>query len=485
MARAGIGLIRAAIYCRISYDPMGRALGVQRQLQDCREIAQRKGWTVVDEYIDNDVSASKYSRKARKEYLRLLSDIEAGRIDAVVIWMEDRLQRQVLEVAEFLKVCEKAGVSKIASVGGEFDLSDPDQRTMLYIKAAMAEAEVEKLRSRVRRQRLQAAERGEWHAGGRRGFGFQGRKRLPDGTSVPRVSIEEALQERAFINEAVDRVLAGEGINSIAADWKSRGISTPYGNLWSNVNIRQMLLSPAIAGYRVHQGKLYEGDWEPFVSRDRWETLKAVLDDPARSTNKRGRPAGHLLTGLIYCGLCDHRLVVDYNVRARGRRVRVYKCKPRVAYGGCGRVSRQAEPLEELITEALFQAVEGPALERHIEAAANGDDPTADLYRQLMTDRALLDGLEDHLADGLLTAEAYKRQRTRIEQRMDGTRAKLAAAQSGRTIAHIPENLREVWPSYSLGRRRAILAAVLNKITVYPQSGTVLDPDSIVPDWKV
>jgi DNA invertase Pin-like site-specific DNA recombinase len=51
MARAGIGLIRAAIYCRISYDPMGRALGVQRQLQDCREIAQRKGWTVVDEYI--------------------------------------------------------------------------------------------------------------------------------------------------------------------------------------------------------------------------------------------------------------------------------------------------------------------------------------------------------------------------------------------------------------------------------------------------
>jgi DNA invertase Pin-like site-specific DNA recombinase len=68
--------------------------------------------------------------------------------------MEDRLQRQVLELAEFLKVCDDAGVIRIASIGGEFDLSDPEQRTMLYIKAAMAEAEVEKLRRRVLRQRL-------------------------------------------------------------------------------------------------------------------------------------------------------------------------------------------------------------------------------------------------------------------------------------------------------------------------------------------
>jgi site-specific DNA recombinase len=119
-----------------------------------------------------NVSASKYSRKARIQYLRLLDDIEAGRIDAVAIWMEDRLQRQVLELAQFLKVCDGAGVTRIASIGGEFDLSDSEQRTMLYIKAAMAEAEVEKLRRRVLRQRLQAAQNGEPHGGGRRGFGF-------------------------------------------------------------------------------------------------------------------------------------------------------------------------------------------------------------------------------------------------------------------------------------------------------------------------
>jgi Resolvase, N terminal domain len=106
-------MIRAAIYARISYDPDARAVGVDRQREDCLRLAASRGWTVVAEYIDNNVSASKYSRKARTQYLRLLDDIEAGRIDAVAIWMEDRLQRQVLELAEFLKVCDAAGVTRI------------------------------------------------------------------------------------------------------------------------------------------------------------------------------------------------------------------------------------------------------------------------------------------------------------------------------------------------------------------------------------
>lgn len=71
-------MIRAAIYARISYDPDARAVGVDRQREDCLRLAASRGWTVVAEYIDNNVSASKYSRKARTQYLRLLDDIEEG-----------------------------------------------------------------------------------------------------------------------------------------------------------------------------------------------------------------------------------------------------------------------------------------------------------------------------------------------------------------------------------------------------------------------
>jgi Resolvase, N terminal domain len=130
MAEAGTAMptpvVRAGVYCRISRDWEGEGNGVARQLTDCLEIAARRGWTVADRYIDNDIGASKRSKRTRrKEYDRLLADIQAGRIDAVVIWMEDRLQRQVIELAEFLKVCDAAGVTRVASAGGEFDLSAP------------------------------------------------------------------------------------------------------------------------------------------------------------------------------------------------------------------------------------------------------------------------------------------------------------------------------------------------------------------------
>jgi site-specific DNA recombinase len=470
-------MIRAGIYCRIGHDPAGKALGVGRQLEDCRRIADLRGWTVVDEYVDNDVSASRYSRKIRDEYRRMLNDIDARKLDAVIVWMEDRLQRQVLEVAEFLRVCEHAGVTRIASVGGEFDLEAPDQRTMLYINAAMAEAEVEKLRKRVIRKRLQEAESGEPNKGGRRGFGFVGA-----GKSA--VTAEQAKAERELIVDAVKRLLNGQSLNGIAADWREREIRTPSDNYWSAQNLRQMLLSPAMVGDRTYHGAVIKHDaWEPILPRERWELLKALLEDPSRFNGRPGRPAGYLLTGLVVCGSCEHRMVVDYNRRGGGRRVRAYKCKNRPAYGGCGRVSRDAQQIEDLIEEALFVAAESEEFNKLADTTP--DDPTRELYEQLAHDQGLLDRLEDKMAQELIPESAYRRNRNAIESRMEDARQKLARLGSARAVAAIPRNLRAEWLNYSMDRKRSIVGAVLNKVTVFPQgSRTPFDPDLIVPDWK-
>ncbi len=79
------------IYARISQDRDGDGLGVKRQLQDCRADALRRGWTVAEEYVDDDISA--YAGKLRPAYERMVADIAAGRRDAVLVWHVDRLQR--------------------------------------------------------------------------------------------------------------------------------------------------------------------------------------------------------------------------------------------------------------------------------------------------------------------------------------------------------------------------------------------------------
>ena len=86
-------VVRCGIYCRISRQWEGGSEGVKRQREDCLNIAARHGWTVVDEYIDDGQSISKFARRKRgekSEYHRLLTDIEVRRLDAVVVWMDTR-----------------------------------------------------------------------------------------------------------------------------------------------------------------------------------------------------------------------------------------------------------------------------------------------------------------------------------------------------------------------------------------------------------
>ncbi len=68
----------AAIYLRISLDRTGEELGVDRQREDCEEIARQRGWRVVETYVDNSISASK--RKVRRpSYDRMVADHAAGK----------------------------------------------------------------------------------------------------------------------------------------------------------------------------------------------------------------------------------------------------------------------------------------------------------------------------------------------------------------------------------------------------------------------
>src|SRR5881397_1487977 len=106
--------VRAGIYARISSDREGDALGVNRQLEDCKQLAGLRGWQVVETYVDDDVSA--YSGKPRPEYARMLHDLQTGTITGVLVYHLDRLHRQPKELEEFFEVCKHAGVDDLATV---------------------------------------------------------------------------------------------------------------------------------------------------------------------------------------------------------------------------------------------------------------------------------------------------------------------------------------------------------------------------------
>ncbi len=98
-------VVRAGVYTRISSDPSGQRAGVECQRADCATHCLARGWTVAEVFCDNDASA--YSRKPRDAYERMLAAVEAGRIDAIVTWHNDRLHRSPKELEAFIDLVER------------------------------------------------------------------------------------------------------------------------------------------------------------------------------------------------------------------------------------------------------------------------------------------------------------------------------------------------------------------------------------------
>ncbi|MGZ4105700.1 MAG: recombinase family protein, partial [Actinomycetota bacterium] len=166
----------AAIYCRISNDPTGLKAGVKRQEDDCRALAKRKGWTVGQVFTDDDRSA--YSGKPRPQYREMLKEIDAGRIDAVIVYHLDRLHRNPKELEVFFETCDRAGLRNLASVQGDVDLATDDGRLHARILGAVARKSSDDTSRRLKRKFEEEAQNG-LPAGGWRPFGYAAEE-IPD-----------------------------------------------------------------------------------------------------------------------------------------------------------------------------------------------------------------------------------------------------------------------------------------------------------------
>ncbi|MBA2752269.1 MAG: recombinase family protein, partial [Actinobacteria bacterium] len=233
----------AAVYARISSDQEGTALGVARQVADCRRLAGDLGWEVAEEYVDNDLSA--FSGKRRPSYERMLADLAEGARDAVVVYHADRLTRRPIELEQFLEVITTAGVRHVRFVaGGDVDVANGDGLMVLRLLSAVAANESDSKSRRVRRKMDEVAASGRPHGGSNRPFGYDDDK------------ITVRPHEAEIIRLLVARYLAGESMRSLASWLGAEDIRTGTGGRWQTQTLRAVLTSARIAGLREHRGQV-------------------------------------------------------------------------------------------------------------------------------------------------------------------------------------------------------------------------------------
>jgi len=377
-----------AIDARISADVDGKSLGVQRQLEDCRKLAADRGWPVGAEYVDNDVSA--FSGKPRREYARMLADLESAARDAVIVYNLDRLHRRPVELEEFVALCEWVGVSQVATVTADIDLGNDDGLFMARIFAASAAKESGRKSARVRRKLVQNAERGLPH-GSVRPFGYE-----PD-----KITIRQS--EAVVVREMVDRYLAGQSIKSLTVWLNESRIAPAVAKSWQTSAVRQILCSGRIAGLREHRGQVIgPAKWPAIITpAERDRVLARVA---ARAVTKTRAARTYLLSGMLRCGRCGNRLFSQAHHVNPDNRVRRYVCLKGPDHGGCGRLTVVAEPVEQLLTDAVLTRLDSPHLAEALDGRSNADRDVAALAAAVEADQTRLDELAGLYADGAISA---------------------------------------------------------------------------------
>ncbi|HYN35946.1 MAG TPA: recombinase family protein [Actinomycetota bacterium] len=344
--------LATAIYCRISQDGEGSGLGVSRQEEDCRELAERRGWLVAGIYVDNDVSA--YSGKIRPQYRQMLQDIRDGVIDGLIVWHLDRLHRRPMELEEFFEICDRAGLRYMASVSGDIDLSTDDGRFHARILGAVARKESDDKSRRIKRKHVELAKEGR-HLGGvgvPLGYSYE--------PATKELSIEPAQAE--IVRLIFDRFLQGFGLRQIAREVEERRVIGKRGRKrWTNGAITKILDNPTYAAYRHYQGELTEGNWEPLIAPEEWRRAQALREAAKAATpalNRKGKGKS-LLSALLFCE-CGEAMWRDTYASADHRSA--YKCRRSKTkkWGDCEAGGVSAVRAERLIEQGFIAKVSGP-----------------------------------------------------------------------------------------------------------------------------
>lgn len=456
--------MRALIYCRLSKDRNGLSESVARQERDCRELCAREGWVVAGVFSDNDMSG--FKRGLRRPGFDALQDaIRAGACDAVVVWKIDRLTRQPRQLEPVIDMLEDARVL-LRSVNDPVDASTPTGRMVLRMAGAMASAESENTSLRMRAANRSRAENGEPSAGGLRPFGH----------TVNRRAVVE--HEAVLVREAAGRLVHGESLNSVCRDWADRGVVTSRGKLFRPTTLRQMLVSPRLAGMRVYRGREIPSPVIPAIlEEDVWRRLVAVLaSPPAASTG--GRSA---LGGLLVCGVCGS--VLKWKGRGGSDRP-VYRCTRVPGTSACGGVVVSAGPLEQLIGDLLVDALD-------LEALGNALLPAhvAPVVAELEVVRGRWAQLDVDYAAGLTSRDGYVRAVAVLQAEVTRLEGVLHRSRAGELVAGLDagERVADAWRRRGAAWRNALARTLIERVVVNParsRGSNRFDPGRVRVVWR-
>lgn len=289
---------RVGCYVRVSTENQLENYSIDEQIERLKAYCKAKDLTIYKIYTDGGYSGGNLNRPALQQ---LLNDIQTKDIDMVIVYKLDRLSRSQKDTLSLIEDVFLANNIDFVSMSENFDTSTPFGRAMVGILSVFAQLEKDQITERFTMGRIGRAKNGNYHGGPTAPTGYD----YTDGNLV--VNDYEALQ----VKEVFRLFLEGQSINAIQKHMNER-YTNKHGKWSSHTLVINVLRNSVYVGKVKFKGQEYDGNHEPIINQDIFNSVQKLLQSPAREDEKtifQKHPfrANNLLTSLVYCKKCGAR----------------------------------------------------------------------------------------------------------------------------------------------------------------------------------
>ena len=381
---------RAAIYMRVSTEKQvkeGDSIPAQREALH-KYIDSRPDLVCVGEYLDDGISGTKYDRD---ELQKMLSEVEDGKIDLIVVTKMDRLHRSLKNFLDMQDILDKHNCNWLAIWEPMYDTSTPQGRMIINTMMNLAQFEAENTGQRIRQVQAYKVTQGNVISGScPPGYSIENKRLVPN-NDAPKV-------KEVFEHYSLHGSLAAS-IRLVSDD-----PAFPH----SPCAFKRMLQNETYIGRKRDNPNFCE----PLISQELFDDVQRKL-----SINiKKDQKYTYLFSGLLRCAECGKSMAAYRYYKKRPTktyRVPGYRCATRYNRGGdtCDNTKVITESvLEKYLLDNIRPQIKDMILEYEIE-----QQPVKDKSVKIASLEKKKDRLKDLYVNGLIELDEYKSDREQIE----------------------------------------------------------------------
>ena len=375
--------LRCAVYTRKSseegLDQSFNSLDAQREACEAYIKSQaHEGWVLVPKrYDDGGISGGTMDRPGLQA---LLADVDAGKVQIIVVYKVDRLTRSLADFAKIVEVLDAKGASFV-SVTQQFNTTSSMGRLTLNVLLSFAQFEREVTGERIRDKVAASKKKGMWMGG------FP-----PLGYDILNRKLAVNAEEAKVLNGIFQQFLTLGSVRALVHElrqrrivskrWKTRKGQVRGGQPFSRGALYYLLRNRIYLGEIAHKRQVHQGEHRAILDRGVWDRAQALLDRNKRvdSNTPRSR-TGYLLAGLIFDDR-GNRMTPSHVKKRNGERYRYYLNQALLQHRPA-----EAGTLPRIAASAVEKLVMDRAARIRRSVAAEKQDPaaTAEAVRKLIT----------------------------------------------------------------------------------------------------